>query len=76
MSFSWEEFVKDRNEALLSLDEDKILDYMRKYDVSIHNGGVFWESVHKAILNIEATDEQRENSRRWLIEHGFDTVIK
>lgn len=69
--FDLKQFVKERNEALLSLDKDKIVAYMKKYDVKVPPDRVFWASVHKAILGINVTMEQKENSKIWLIEHGF-----
>jgi hypothetical protein len=70
-------FVKQRNKALLSLDEKTILKFMRKYKINTplndSNKLVFWAGVHKAILNIEsATEEQKIDSRLWLSENGFD----
>lgn len=66
-------FVKERNDAMLSLDERKIRNYCRKYGVPMPaNDTVFWAGVHKARIEISAaTEEQREESRKWLIEHGF-----
>ena len=69
-------FVQERNEALLSLDEQKIRAYMRKYGVRFNpeNEPVGWAGVHKAILGISSiTPEQRERSEKWLVEHGFRT---
>jgi hypothetical protein len=70
-------FVKDRNEALLSLDRDKIVAYCRKYNVPIHeNETVFWADVHKGIVAMDsATDEKKIESANWLIEHGFSPYI-
>ncbi len=69
------QFVKDRNKAILSLDKDKIMKYITKYnkDASIPSEEiVFWAGVHKAILGIiSATEEQKEYSRKWLRENGF-----
>lgn len=72
------EFVKDRNEALLSLDKDKILFFTKKYSMeSPIEEPAFWGGVHKAILHINsATDEQKEISRQWLVENGFSTEIR
>ena len=70
-------WVKDRDEAMLSLDKDKIVAYCKKYNVAIpENETVFWAGVHKAILCItSATFEQKQNSYEWLIEHGFSPSI-
>lgn len=69
-----EQFAKERDAALLSLNKKKIEGYMRKYDVHYHpsNELVFWASVHKAILAIKsATPAQKLRSAQWLREHGF-----
>lgn len=73
MSTNLNEFVKERNEALLSLDKDRILAYMKKYQVNLpaDSDKVFWASVHKAILAISAPEDKKEQSRKWLREHGF-----
>ena len=70
-------FVKERNEALLSLDKKKIDTYCKKYGVNMpENENVFWASVHKAILQINsASPEQKEKSRKWLIDNGFKTTM-
>lgn len=68
------EFVSERNEALGSLDQQKIEAYARKWGAALPLDGslVFWAAVHKARLSINAfSDEEQEVSRRWLLEHGF-----
>ena len=63
---------KERNDALLSLDLNRIKVYCIKFGLFIpDNDNVFWESVHKAVLQIRDADvEQREKSRRCLRENG------
>lgn len=70
------DFVKERNEALFSLDKDRIISYCNKYHVEIEaNEKIFWAGVHKAILAIRsATQEQKDNSKKWLLEHGFKPI--
>lgn len=68
------QFCKERDEALLSLDREKIMSYARKYGVRFNpsNELVFWASVHKAILGIRnAPQKQKAKSAKWLVEHGF-----
>lgn len=51
-------FIKERDEALLSLDRDKIEAYLRKYQVPVpQDDEVFWRGVHKAICEIESAPE-------------------
>lgn len=68
-------FIKQRDKALLSLDEKTILKFMRKFGINEmpNDKIVFWGGVHKAILNINsATKEQKDQNRVWLKENGFD----
>lgn len=74
MKIDMEKFVRERDEALLSLDKEKIQAYLRKYGVDYEpeNEMVWWAGIHKAILGIRsATPEQVERSKKWLVEHGF-----
>ena len=42
-----EKIVKERDEAMLSLDKDKILDYCIKYGVTVPCDEItFWAGVH------------------------------
>ena len=48
-----EDFIKERNEALLSLDREKILAYGKKYNVKFpEDEKIFWVGVHKAICSL------------------------
>lgn len=73
------QFIKDRDEAILSLDKDKIMEYLRKYNMEGSKPEeeiIFWAGTHKAVLGIRsATDEQKEYSRKWLRENGFKTDL-
>ena len=71
------EFVKERNEALLSLDKDKIIGFLKKHNMEIpRNKLVFWVGVHKSIVYIKtSTEEQKQRSRDWLIANGFKPTI-
>lgn len=74
---SVDDFIQDRDSALLSLDKQKILAYAKKYHVKLpDNDLVFWASVHKAILVIDAPAEAKEKSRTWLKQNGFNEKIK
>lgn len=74
-NFDVQEFLRERDEALLSLDKEKIIAYCRKYGVQLErfsdNDEVFWRAVHKAICNITTMPEEvRARSEKWLYEHG------
>lgn len=72
------QFIKDRDEALLSMDREKILAYCHKYGARMpSNELVFWAGVNKAICAINTIpQDRRDHSRKWLIEHGFSPEIK
>lgn len=74
---SLEEFIRDRNEALISLDKKKIEAYCRKYGVHLpKNEEVFWAEIHKARLQIvDITREEKIKSAEWLAKHGFRLEI-
>lgn len=76
-------FIKERNEALLSLNKNKIIKYMNKYNIKIpKDEKIFWCGVHKAICSLyfvesnNITLEQYTRSADWLKENGFDLTIK
>lgn len=79
------DFVKERNEALLSLDKNKIDAFMEKYNPMYkkpEEEKVYWAGVHKAICNLflvpenKITLEQYERSYKWLAENGFRPEIR
>lgn len=69
------DFVKERNEALFSLDRKKIEAYMIKYgEPQCVNTPdfIFWAGVYKAICEIkDAPEELAVKARSWLKENGF-----
>lgn len=70
----WDEFQRDRLEALKSLDEEKIRAYLKRWGGNwqgAQNPEVFWRAIHKARTVCPGlTEQEREVSRRWLREHG------
>ena len=76
--FNPEEFVKERNEALFSLDEKKIRAYAKKYCAPLpENPKAFWGAVYKSIYNItNAPSEVKAKAKAWLKEHGFKESIR
>ncbi len=65
--------MKERNEVLFSLDEEKIKSYAKKYQVVLpDNELIFWAAIHKTIIDIESAPmELKEKSAIWLIENGY-----
>ena len=69
-----EAFVKERNEALFSLDRKKIEAYMIKYgetEIAQTPDVLFWASVYKAICSIKDAPEAISKAKAWLHEHGM-----
>lgn len=66
-------FVKERDEALLSMDAKKIRQYAHKYGVQCPREDVtVLAAAAKAIGHINsATKEQKEAAESWLLSHGF-----
>jgi hypothetical protein len=67
------QFLRDRREALLSMDKNKILDYCRKYGVPIPaDENVLWVGIHKARCEaLDISQEERQKSADWLINRGI-----
>ena len=72
-------FIKERDEALLSLDKERIVKFMRKYNPEAkipENETVFWAAIHKAICVLDSANPgQKLNSTIWLVNHGFRPEI-
>ena len=73
-----EEFVKERNEALFSLDRNKIEAYMKKYgeleveEIEEIPENLFWANVYQAICGIkDAPDELISKALMWLYKNGY-----
>ncbi len=70
-----ESFVKERNEALFSLDRKRIEAYLAKYgdeDPANTSDQVFWAGVYKAICGINgAPKDVVAKARAWLLANGF-----
>ena len=70
-----ERFVKERNEALFSLDRKKIEAYLIKNGEACFADApdlIFWAGVYKAICGItNAPPELVKKAHSWLAENGF-----
>lgn len=76
-------FIQDRNEAIASVDKEKILAYCKKYKIKVpEDEEVFWAGVHKAVCNLFLSEnspissEQFNKSYDWLTERGYTPLIK
>ena len=74
---SVEHFVKERNEALFSLDRTAIEKHFGKCGIAIpENETLFWATVFKCICNIKnAPDELVITAEKWLMMHGMSPRI-
>lgn len=70
------QFEKERNEALLSMDEDKIRTVLLKWSGRpIPQGEVFWGAIHKTITGIPSLPlDFRKKSKRWLEERNLTSL--
>lgn len=65
----------ERDLALLSLDKNRIITYLRKYNIP-HNENLseeeFWAGVHYSILGLRSANEKQKNiSKNWLLIHNY-----
>lgn len=70
------QFLRDRNQALLSLDEVKIKEFAKKYGTNWEAScsEVFWRAVHKARTAIpDLPLEARVLSKKWLRDHNSES---
>lgn len=71
-------FVKERDEALKSLNKAKILKFISDWKLCIPQSLFeddigFWCMIHKARLGITSlTEKEVQFSTDWLISHGFN----
>ena len=71
------EFVRERNEALFSLDEAKIKAYLKKRGISLPTDDkIFWGAVYKSICNItDAPQKLKDKAKAWLKENNMSEEI-
>ena len=65
--------IRDRDEALMSLDEKKIRLFLAKYDIKLIalDADTFWREIHAWRLTILTIPlSARLESCQWLIDHG------
>lgn len=77
MDFDLDAFLKERKEALLSMDEETIRGFFRKYNgrEMPGNTATFWMAVHKARTADRTLPMfERAASKRWLIIHNSEPM--
>lgn len=72
-----EKFVRERNRALMNMDENELIAFCNKYDIEIPSDKeIFWAGMHKARLQVlSIPDDEKKKSAAWLIAHGFSTEM-
>lgn len=69
-----QQFNKERNEAFLSLDEQKIRDFQRKWNHAEmpKDMDVFWGAIHKAITGVKTLPlDFRKASKKYLSDRNL-----
>jgi hypothetical protein len=71
------QFLKERTEALLSMNRGKIVAYYRKYgEIIPKSEEVFWAGVHHARIALkDLPNSERMVSAKWLEERGFNPLL-
>ena len=75
------EYARRRNEALFSLDYDKIMAFFNSNsqndDLSEIDTETFWLVVYKMICNIKDPPEPvLRKAKEWIREHGYSEMIQ
>lgn len=75
MEFNMTEFLQDRRAALLSLDMDKVREFMQKYgETPPADDDLLLVATHKARESMtDIPSDERKASRDWLAERGYKT---
>lgn len=71
------QFVKERDEALLSMDENKIRAHFLKWNKKElpKDLEVFWMTIHKARTGATSLPmAERQKSKQWLSEKGLHSL--
>lgn len=73
------EYVRERDEALFSLDRPTIEAFFRKYGndyIAEQDEIIFWGTVYVAICHITtAPPELVETAEKWLAEHNMSSDL-
>jgi len=66
-------FIKERNEVLLSVDEDKLNAYAKKYEITFPESKyVFWLSIKKALEGIKDISDSEKAAALKKIEKKME----
>lgn len=69
-------FKKARNEALQSLDKEKIIAFMNRYKIPYSKDEqVFWASIHKArTACVNLPQAEIDLSKKWLSDRNLSSL--
>lgn len=68
MGLDINEYINERDAALLSFDRQKIEEYMRKYHLDIsEQESVFWSNIARAILTMKNAPESAKTKAREIL---------
>ena len=73
------EYARKRNEALFSLDYDKIMAFFSSYgmDMSDVEPELVWVVIYKMICNVKNPPEPvLRQAKEWLRDHGYSAMIQ
>jgi hypothetical protein len=80
MSTTIDKFMRDRRDALLSMDESKIRGFMKKWSSASGipaRKDAFWIGVHKARTAVlDLPEAERLRSHQWLAAKGFGSFYE
>lgn len=66
-----EQFVRERDKALLSMDKERIIAHMKKYGSPVPRDEIFWLTIHKARTGaVSLPMAERAASKWWLHRFG------
>lgn len=73
-----QQFVKERDEVLFSLDRKRIEKYLRKRGIEVpKNDIVFWAGIYKGICNTTtAPADLVLKAKSWLYAHGMSERVR
>ncbi len=64
--------TKEFEEAIINIDTWKIIELLEEKNIDIpQNDGELFSGIHRARIHLaSANNKQKEESKKWLIDHG------
>lgn len=75
---NFDDFKRERDDALRSHDAKKIRAYVKKYGVPMPTNPIaWWAAIHKARMSLTTlSDDEREISKQWLLAQGMTPALR